>query len=137
MKIKNQINLKNQKMIFRKFITVLTLFVATSIVAQTKNLNEDISSSEIKIQNFEIAVEVDSIEEIESTFKVEDFKDILKDTGKNEPLVFKIKCNGEKMTNGLKSHISYEVKGNTNDKKGFLKNIKKIRNAAIKYYKTK
>jgi len=129
--------IKSQNLMFKKSITMLTLFLATSIFAQTKNLNGNGNFSDTMVKNFEIAVEVDSIEEIESTFTVEDLKGILKYTRENEPLMFKIKCNGEKMINGVQSSRSYEIKGNTDDKKGFLKNVEKIRNAAIKYYKTK
>ena len=41
------------------------------------------------------------------------------------------------MSNGVKSSMSYEIKGNTSDKKTFLESIKKLREAAIKYYKSK
>ena len=66
-----------------------------------------------------------------------DYLSLLNLTEEGEELSFKIKCNGKKMSNGVKSSMSYEIKGNTNDKKTFLKNIEKLRKAAIKYYKSK
>ncbi|SHH00388.1 hypothetical protein [Winogradskyella jejuensis] len=121
----------------KNLITLITLFMATAIFAQSKDLNGKVKLDDVKIENVSISVEVDSAEDIESTFSIKDFEELLDITEKGEELSFKIKCNGKTMSNGVKSSMSYEIKGNTNDKKEFLKNIKKLRKAAIKYYKSK
>jgi len=123
----------------KNLITLITLFMTTAYFAQSKDLNGKVNQDieVVKIENVSISVEVDSVEEIESTFTIKDFKELLNLTEEGEELSFKIKCNGKKMSNGVKSSMSYEIKGNTNDKKTFLKNIEKLRKAAIKYYKSK
>lgn len=112
-----------------KLLVILTLSLTST---QAQNLTAKINTSEVKIE-----VEVDSAEEIESTFTIDDFESLLNEADEGEELSFKIKCNGEKMSNGVKSSMSYEIKGNTSDKKTFLESIKKLREAAIKYYKSK
>ncbi|RZN84288.1 MAG: hypothetical protein EVB11_02460 [Winogradskyella sp.] len=121
----------------KNLITVLALCLSVSIFAQSQNLKGEVKVTDVKVENVKIEVEVDSIEEIESTFTIEDFKQLLDETEEGEDLTFKIKCNGKKMPNGLKSSMSYEVKGNTSDKESFLKNVAKLRKAAIKYYQSK
>lgn len=122
----------------KKIITVLSLLIATVSFAQT-NLtgNAKAANGEIKIEKFSIEVIIDSLEEAESTFKTEDIMELLEMSDENEELSLKIVCNGETMSNGKKSNMSYTVKGNTNDKDGFIQNAEKIRNAAINYYKNK
>ncbi|TCK67476.1 hypothetical protein DFQ05_1252 [Winogradskyella wandonensis] len=121
----------------KNLITVVAIIMVTSVFAQSNNLKGEVKLGDNKIENMSISVEVDSAEEIESTFSIKDFEELLDITEKGEELSFKIKCNGKTMSNGVKSSMSYEIKGNTNDKKEFLKNIKKLRKAAIKYYKSK
>lgn len=121
----------------KNLFTVLALCASVVIFAQTQNLKGEVKITEVKLENLKIEVEVDSAEEIKSTFTVDDFKEILENTGENEKLTFKIKCNGEEMSNGVKSSMSYEIKGNSNEKEAFLKNVTKLRKAALKYYNSK
>lgn len=72
-----------------------------------------------------------------STFKIEDFVEILNEAQPNEDITFELKCNGKKMTNGTNSSMSYTIHGNTNEKEKFLASVEKVRSSAIKYYKTK
>ena len=90
-----------------------------------------------QVENVSVAVTVDSAEDIESTFNIEDIKEILESSANNEVVSFKIICNGNYRSNGNKSSLSYRVEGNSNDQKRFLKSIKKIRKSAIKYYNNK
>ncbi|GGI55802.1 hypothetical protein [Winogradskyella haliclonae] len=121
----------------KNLITVIALCLSASIFGQSLNLKGEVKDNDVKVENVKIEVEVDSIEEIESTFTIEDFKQLLDETTEGEDLTFKIKCNGKKMSNGLKSSMSYEIKGNTSDKETFLENVTKLRKAAIKYYQSK
>lgn len=118
-------------------IIVLILFSVLSF-GQSKNLKGTITKSETKIDNVSITVTVDSIEDIESTFSIDDIKSILEeDMEEDETISFKITCNGKEMSNGVKSNASYKVEGNTNNVEEFLVLVKKIRESAINYYKTK
>lgn len=129
--------LKNQKVMSKRLSVVLAICFATSMFAQQKDLKGNVTFNKVKVENFQIAVEVDSLEEIESTFSVDDFREILSETGENESITFSIKCNDRKVGEEVKSHIKYEIKGNTNEKEKFLESVEKIRAAAIKYYSSK
>jgi len=122
----------------KNLITVLTLLITTLTYSQT-NLIESVNKTpgEVKLENVSITVTVDSAEEVESVLKMEDIKQLLDESAENEAITFKITCNGNRMSNGKKSHMSYTVKGNTDDRAGFLKSVEKMRNSAINYYKNK
>lgn len=121
----------------KSLVTILCLLFATISVAQPQNLTNSKEIQITKLTDFKISVAVNSLEEIEQTFTINDLKDILKDVQEGESLSFEIICNGNPMLNGKKSTLSYKVNGNTNELKNFLKAIKKIRKGAIKYYKNK
>ena len=121
----------------KNLITVLLVCISTFGMSQTKSINGKASLEEVKIQGMSVSVTVDSAEEIESTFKVKDIKEILGRVDDNEDVSFEIVCNRNVMSNGNTSHVSYKVDGNSNDINGFLKRVKKVRKAAINYYKTK
>lgn len=120
----------------KNLITCLALVVTTLGFSQSKTLLGEVKET-AKVENMSITVTVDSLEEIESTFKIEEIKEILDMSEANETISFKIVCNGETMSNGKKAHMSYAVEGNTDEPESFLKSVEKIRNSAIKYYKNK
>ena len=117
--------------------SAVVICLALGVYGQSKITNGKVDINDIKIENFSIKVEVDSAKELESTFKVEDFEEILSQTQPNEEITFELKCNGKKMTNGTNSSMSYTIHGNTNEKKKFLAGVEKVKNSAIKYYNSK
>ena len=127
----------NRKNMSKNLVTSLALLICLIGYSQTKSINGVVIKETTKVENVSITVEVDSAEEIEETFKIESIKEILESSADNETIAFKIICNGDKMSNGVKSHLSYAIKGNANDKVGFLQSVEKIRTSAIKYYKNK
>ena len=116
---------------------ILMLFLVTVSFGQTNSVSGEVTTDDVRVSNIDVSVTVDSVEDIESTFDIKDIKEIIGLSERNEPLSFEIICNGDEMSNGESTTLSYKVKGNTNDTKGFLKSVKKIRKAAIKYYKNK
>ena len=120
----------------KTLITTILCCLGLNVIAQSNNLKGEVTDTK-KIENFSIMVEVDSAEEIDSTFKVEDFEDIFEEAKVGEKVTFKLKCNGKVMSNGVKSSMSYTIEGNTNEKEKFLERVSKIRTSAIKYYKSK
>ncbi len=102
--------------------------------SETENIN---SIEKVKVENLDIVVTVDSAEEIKRTFKVEDIKEMFDLTGDNESVSFKLICNGETMSNGEQSQLSYKIKGNSNNVEDFIIRVKELRDAAIKYYNKK
>lgn len=104
---------------------------------QNKTTKGLFAKDALKVENISVVVTVDSAEELESTFNLEDFKDLINETGENEELSFKIICNGDLMKNGKKSSLSYEVKGDAADLDNFLERVWSIREAAVNYYNNK
>lgn len=117
--------------------TIFTLLLTTFSFSQSEDIELEITEHNLKVSDLNVSVTVDSAEEVESTFKVNDIKELLKETTDLENMTFEIICNGDQMSNGKKSTLSYKVHGNSDDVNGFLKSIKKMRKAAIKYYKNK
>ena len=118
--------------------TILGLLIATVSFGQANHLEGKISTPNLKLKDLSVSVTVDSAEDIESTFKMKDIKTIINEIEDNEDIAFKIICNGDKVPQGrTQSTLSYSVIGNTNDVNGFLKSVKTIRKAALKYYKNK
>lgn len=121
----------------KNLITCLVVLVTTLGFSQSKSINGVVTEHTTKIENIALIVTVDSAEEIESTFKLDSIKEILESSNDNETISFKIICNGDEMSNGKKSRMSYAIEGNSNDTESFLKSVEKIRASAIKYYKNK
>jgi len=121
----------------KNVITSLALIVTMLGFSQSKTISGTVVEEQPKLENVSVTVTVDSAQDIESTFKVEDIKEILDSADKNEIVAFKIICNDRTMSNGEKSHVSYSVKGNSNKPEEFLNSIEKIRTSAIKYYQNK
>lgn len=121
----------------KNLITSLALLITLTGFSQSKSMNGMVVKETVKVSNVSVVVTVDSAEEIESTFKVEDFIEILELSDDNEVVSLKVICNGNKMINGVKSYVSYKIEGNTNNKEEFLMTVEKIRTAAINYYKNK
>jgi len=117
--------------------TFLGILIATVSLSQAQNIEDQMTTQDTKITNLSVSVTVDSAEEVESTFKVKDIKKILNEIENDGDITFEIICNGDEMSNETKNTLSYSVSGNANDTKGFLKSIKRIRKAAIKYYDSK
>ena len=117
----------------KNLITSLALFITILGYSQSKANNEMVEIKTTKIEHITIEVSVDSEEEIESTFKMNDIKEILESSVDNEIVSFEITCNSKEKRK-LKSHVSYKIEGSTDEKEALLHGIEKIRNAAIKYY---
>ena len=120
-----------------RVIIGLLLLCSITGFSQSLTTNGVVVKEVTKVENMSIAITVDSAEDLESTFKVENIKEILEDLGEDETISFKVTCNGKKMSNGVKSHISYKIDGNSDDTEGFLKSVEKIRTAALNYYNNK
>ncbi|MGC6432125.1 MAG: hypothetical protein ACON5F_13860 [Jejuia sp.] len=114
----------------KNLVTLLALVCFTFASAQSKDEKQN-----VKLKDLNITVEVASEDDVKSTFKVSDFKELTTMLEANSEMSFKIVCNG-KSEKGL-THLIYKVKGNTNDIDSFLKDIRTIRKSAIKYYKNK
>ena len=120
--------------IIKNVFTILGLLLVTLSFSQSKNLKGIIKNDEVQINNLSISVTVDSAEEVESIFNMNDVREILETLVDNQEVSFEIICNGNLMTNGEKSTLSCKVNGKSDNIDLFLKSVKKMRQAAINYY---
>jgi len=124
----------------KKLILPLLLLIGSLGFSQTKSVEEiEIIKKieETKVESVDVVVTVDNIEELESTFTINDVKEVFDLSEGKESVSFKLVCNGEVMSSGKKSKMTYIVEGTSDDKETFVQRVEKIRNAAIKYYKNK
>lgn len=122
----------------KTIITSLAILISAFTFGQTLTGHTKTTTvKDTKITSFKIEVTVDDAKELESTFKVEDFREILNESEPGEEVTFKLTCNGRLLDNGVKSHVSYKIEGNTDNINDFLEGVKKIKEAAINYYNNK
>ncbi len=123
----------------KNVFTILGLLIATMGGAQIASLNGTgtVSESEVRISGMKISVKVDSAEDLENTFTMKDIEEAIDIPSQNENISFEIICNDSAVTEGVSKSVSYKAKGSTNDRKQFLKTVKRIRKAAITYYNNK
>jgi hypothetical protein len=131
MKSKIHEYLKIKKTMSKNISISLAFLITISGFSQSKLVNGTVVKETTRVENVSLEITVDSAEEIKSTFKFEDFREILELSDDDDVVSFKIICNG------VKSHVSYKIEGNSNDKEAFLFGIEKIRTAAINYYNNK
>ncbi|MFK7833518.1 MAG: hypothetical protein AB8B52_09590 [Winogradskyella sp.] len=121
----------------KNVMTSLVLLLSIFSFGQSKSLNGMVVQKTTKVENISIIVTVDSAMDVENSFKIEDIKKIIESSDDDEIVSFKIICNGETMSNGKKSNLSYKVEGKSNAEGQFIKSVEKIRTAAINYYHNK
>ncbi len=118
----------------KNVIKLVVLLFATVSFSQT---NDAVNLEDVKVHTVDISVNVNSEEEVKSTFTMKDIKTLLSEVQPNEALNFEITCIGEDKSVGEPSTLTYRVKGDSNNPKVFLERVKKVRNAVIKFYKNK
>lgn len=123
----------------KNVFTILGLLITTMGGAQIASLDGTgtVSKTEVKISEMKISVKVDSAEDLENTFTMEDIEEAIDIPSQNENISFEIICNDSSVTEGVSKSVSYKAKGNTSDKKHFLKTVERIREASIAYYNNK
>lgn len=117
----------------KNLMTSLCLVVFTFCVAQAQTVED--KKEPVEINDFSVKVEVNSAEDLESTFKIKDIEDVLEILVNGQDISLEIICKGEKMSDGINSSLGLKIKGNTDEKEEFLVLAEKIRSSAIKYYK--
>ena len=117
--------------------TFLGLLIATVTFSFAQQVKGQITMEDIELKDLKISVSVDSADDIKEVFNVRDIKELLKEVSDNEDVSFELICNGDLMSNGEKSSLTYKIDGNTSNIKEFLKRVKNIRKGAINYYNNK
>ncbi len=121
----------------KHLITSLALLISLAGFSQSLSGKGSINQNVTRVENLAVTVTVGSAEELKSVFKVEDIKDLLEESSKDESISFKMICNKKDQSTGVESQVSYKVEGNSDESAQFLKTVKKIKTAALKYYEDK
>ncbi|RCW94047.1 hypothetical protein [Winogradskyella arenosi] len=116
----------------KKACTYLVLLITVVGYSQSK-----VEENTLKMDGINIEVTIDSVEDLESTFKPEDIDELFKMMTNNEELSLTLNCSFSEVKNNLKGSMTYSVIGRTNEKAKFLKNIEKIKATALKFYNLK
>ncbi len=122
----------NIKRMSKILIASLTLLISQVGFSQSQT-----ELDKVKVEAFSIEVTIDSVEELESTFKEQDLEELFKISNDNVDITFKLNCSFEETKDKVKGSMTYTVKGKTNEKENFLKGIKKVKATALKFYNLK
>ncbi|OUS00416.1 hypothetical protein A9Q86_10620 [Flavobacteriales bacterium 33_180_T64] len=119
----------------KNLISCLILLISFIGFSQSKTEKEAFKIT--KIEAIGIEVTIDSVEELESVFKVEDVEELFSLSEADGTITFTLNCDFDASKNNLKGSMTYTVKGEVNEKAEFLKNIKKAKAIALKFYNFK
>lgn len=136
MKSKN-LNLSNFNIESRIKTIILSLAMLFSLVSFSQTEPEKKTVKTTNVQAFSLEITIDSIEELESIFMTEDLEELFLITEDNEDITFTLNCNFKEAKDKMEGHISYTIKGNTNDKEKLVKSLEKVKTSALKFYKSK
>lgn len=116
--------LKNQTYM-KKLLVLLMLCFYISVTAQDK----------VTLQNFSMAVNVESLEELEA-LDMDEIASIFKDMKDYEDVSFELSCEFDQdIENGTLNLTNFKVKGTMDDMDTFLDRLKKCKNVIRKLYK--
>jgi hypothetical protein len=116
--------LKNQTYM-KKLLVLLMLCFYISVTAQDK----------VRLQNFSMAVNVESLEELEA-LDMDEIASIFKDIKDYEDVSFELSCEFDQdVENGTLNLTNFKVKGTMDDMDTFLDRLKKCKNVIRKLYK--
>lgn len=121
----------------KNLMTSLCLLVLTLGFGQTSKVDSSTIMKNSKIKDIGVRVEVDSAEDLENSFKIEDLKDLLFLSSEGQDITLEIVCNSKIMPNGVNSSLTLKINGNTNKEEEFLRNVNKIRNMALKHFNSR
>lgn len=116
----------------RKIIFCLTLVFSALGYSQSENKN-----IKPKTENFSIAISVDSAEEIEEALSPKNTESFFEIMGYDEEITFKLKCNFSEDKDKIKGNMTYSITGKGNEKEQFLKDLKRVKTLALKFYNLK
>ncbi|WP_299889032.1 hypothetical protein [uncultured Lacinutrix sp.] len=100
-----------------------------------QHLNKGNAYSNGEVTDLKIELKVESLKELEKSFKIDDLDEIFTEIDSKGGLEFKITClKKEDVESGITKQLSYKVTGGVEDREQFFKNAEKIYEAARKYY---
>lgn len=121
----------------KNLILPLSLIIGVLGFSQSKSTEEIEVRKETRVERVDVTVTVDSLEELASTFTLDDIRDMFELSDEDKTVSFKLVCNGKPMSNGKNSNMSYTVEGSSSEEAIFIKRVEAIKKAAMNYYQNK
>ena len=117
----------------KTIITTLAIFISAFALSQNNNSKIEISKKNYTLEDLSISITVNNKEDLE-TINFNKLESFYEDLGENEPVSFEFVCKDEAINLDEKSDFKIKVTGNSNDKRAFIKRLRKIKKMALNYY---
>ena len=117
----------------KTIITTLAIFISAFALSQNNDSKIEISKKNYTLEDVSLSITVNNKEDLEA-IDIDKFETFFEDLGKNEPVSFEFICKDESINLEDKSDFKIKVTGNSNDKKAFIKRLRKIKKTALNYY---
>ena len=114
-------------------ITTLAIFISAFAVSQNNDSKIEISKKNYTLEDVNLSITVNNKEDLEA-IDIDKFETFFEDLGENEPISLEFICKDEAINLEEKSDFKIKVTGNSNDKKDFIKRLRKIKKTALNYY---
>ena len=117
----------------KTIITTLAIFISAFTLSQNNDSKIEISKKNYTLENVSLCITVTNKEDLEA-IDINKLESFFEDLGENEPVSFGFICKGETINLDEKSDFKIKITGNSNDKKAFIKRLRKIKKIALNYY---
>ena len=117
----------------KTIITTLVIFISAFALSQNNDSKIEISKKNYTLENVSLSITVNNKQGLEA-IDIDKFEAFFEDLGENEPVSFEFICKDEAINLKEKSDFRIKVTGNSNDKRTFIKRLRKIKKTALKYY---
>ena len=105
-------------------ITTLAIFISAFAVSQNNDSKIEISKKNYTLEDVNLSITVNNKEDLEA-IDIDKFETFFEDLGENEPISLEFICKDEAINLEEKSDFKIKVTGNSNDKKDFIKRLRK------------
>ena len=117
----------------KTIITTLAIFISAFALSQNNDSEIEISKKNYTLEDVSLSVTVNSKEDLKA-IDIDKLESFFEDLGENEPVSFEFICKDEAKIETKKSDFKIKITGNSNDKKTFIKRLRKIKKTALNYY---
>jgi hypothetical protein len=117
----------------KTIIISLATFISAFALSQNNDSKIEISKKKYTLENVSISITVNNKEDLEA-IDINKLESIFEDLGGNEPVSFELICKDEAINLEEKSDFKIKITGNSNDKRAFIKRLRKIKKIAVNYY---
>ena len=117
----------------KTIIATLAIFISAFTLSQNNDSKIEISKKNYTLENVSLCITVTNKEDLEA-IDINKLESFFEDLGENEPVSFGFICKGETINLDEKSDFKIKITGNSNDKKAFIKRLRKIKKIAVNYY---